>query len=305
MDYMNLSRPSNIHAVLRAVWGFEATNGRPPAPGSDSDAAEIFNAACKLIGEEGFGDDEAKAMRILAGAAPGRINPMAAVFGGITAQEVIKAASGKFTPIKQWFMLDAASSIEATPSDCEPRGTRYDGQVAVFGRAFQDALLELKYFLVGSGALGCEFLKNFALMGIGCGESGFVYLTDMDNIEKSNLNRQFLFHEDDVGQMKSTAAAREAKTFNRMCMVVACWGTGPSFYSTVFCVRQRDLTSLLRRTRWPPKPRENTTTSSGCSSMVCAMRWTTWMPACTSTRGVSTSTSRCWSPAPWAPWETT
>ena len=36
-------------------------------------------------------------------------------------------------------------------------------------------------------------MKNFAMMGIGASPSGAVYVTDMDIIEKSNLNRQFLF----------------------------------------------------------------------------------------------------------------
>jgi ubiquitin-activating enzyme E1 len=42
-------------------------------------------------------------------------------------------------------------------------------------------------------------LKNFAMMGIGCDQSGAIYVTDMDSIEKSNLNRQFLFRSTDVG----------------------------------------------------------------------------------------------------------
>ena len=46
---------------------------------------------------------------------------------------------------------------------------------------------------VGAGAIGCEILKNFAMMGIGASPGGAVYVTDMDIIEKSNLNRQFLF----------------------------------------------------------------------------------------------------------------
>ena len=46
---------------------------------------------------------------------------------------------------------------------------------------------------MGAGAIGCELLKNFAMMGVACGEGGVVYVTDMDVIEKSNLNRQFLF----------------------------------------------------------------------------------------------------------------
>lgn len=59
----------------------------------------------------------------------------------------------------------------------------------------------------GSGAIGCELLKNFAMMGIGAG-SGTVYVTDMDLIEKSNLNRQFLFRPADVQNPKSSTAAK-------------------------------------------------------------------------------------------------
>jgi hypothetical protein len=48
-------------------------------------------------------------------------------------------------------------------------------------------------FQVGCGAIGCEMLKNYALLGIGSGDNGLVTITDNDLIEKSNLNRQFLF----------------------------------------------------------------------------------------------------------------
>ena len=51
---------------------------------------------------------------------------------------------------------------------------------------------------VGAGAIGCEVLKNMAMMGLGAGPSGRVFVTDMDTIEKSNLNRQFLFRSWDI-----------------------------------------------------------------------------------------------------------
>lgn len=84
----------------------------------------------------------------------GDLNPMNAAIGGVVAQEVMKACSGKFHPIVQWLYLDA---IECLPKDrsalteenCKPTGTRYDGQVAVFGREFQKKLGSLKYFVVG------------------------------------------------------------------------------------------------------------------------------------------------------------
>lgn len=79
---------------------------------------------------------------------------MNAAIGGIIAQEVMKACSGKFHPIVQWLYLDA---IECLPKDrsilteeaCQPTGSRYDGQVAVFGRDFQKKLGSLKFFIVG------------------------------------------------------------------------------------------------------------------------------------------------------------
>lgn len=43
--------------------------------------------------------------------------------------------------------------------------------------------------MVGAGALGCELIKAFALMGVGCSSEGKVHVTDNDNIEVSNLNR--------------------------------------------------------------------------------------------------------------------
>ena len=68
-------------------------------------------------------------------------------------------------------------------------------------------------FLVGAGAIGCEMLKCWAMMGVGASR-GLVHLTDMDNIERSNLSRQFLFREKDVKQPKSTVAAKAATAMN-------------------------------------------------------------------------------------------
>jgi ubiquitin-activating enzyme E1 len=97
---------------------------------------------------------------------------------------------------------------------------RYDPQIAVFGRSLQQQLQGLKLFLVGAGALGCEFLKNFAMMGIGCGsERGLVTVTDDDVIEKSNLSRQFLFRNWHIGRWEVCAAPARVVAARLECLV--------------------------------------------------------------------------------------
>ena len=43
--------------------------------------------------------------------------------------------------------------------------------------------------MVGAGAIGCEYLKHFALMGLGSGDNGKIHVVDDDLIELSNLSR--------------------------------------------------------------------------------------------------------------------
>ena len=75
-------------------------------------------------------------------------------------------------------------------------------------------MIKQKYFVVGAGAIGCELLKNFAMVGLGASPDGKMIVTDMDIIERSNLNRQFLFRPYDVQKPKSSAAAKAIKDMN-------------------------------------------------------------------------------------------
>ncbi|XP_044736104.1 ubiquitin-like modifier-activating enzyme 1 isoform X1 [Chrysoperla carnea] len=215
-DFAKFDQPPQIHLAFIALSTFIKNNGRKPKPWNQNDADELV----KLVNDQNKNEIELnnELLQLFAKISSGDVNPINAAIGGVVAQEVMKACSGKFSPIYQWLYFDAIECLpddlnEITEEDCVPTGSRYDGQIAVFGKQFQKRLGELNYFVVGAGAIGCELLKNFAMMGIGA-DGGKITITDMDLIEKSNLNRQFLFRPHDVQHAKSATAAKVIKRMN-------------------------------------------------------------------------------------------
>jgi len=219
-DFAKFDRPAQLHVGFQALHKFaESNGGKFPRPHNDADTAEVLKFAQELAGsgEEKVELDE-KVIKELSYQARGDLSPLAAFYGGLAAQEVLKSVSGKFHPIKQWLYFDALEALPtSTPrseEECKPRGTRYDGQIAVFGKSFQDKLANVNEFLVGAGAIGCEMLKNWAMIGLATGPKGKINVTDMDQIERSNLNRQFLFRPKDVGKLKSECASHAVQAMN-------------------------------------------------------------------------------------------
>ncbi len=169
-DFGKFDRMQQIQLAYITLNDFVKAKGRMPTPWSAGEATEFVKMATdkakEVFGEDGPEPDE-KLLTLFSKVCSGNLSPVTAAFGGLVAQEVLKAVSGKFMPIKQWMHFDALECLpreEPTEEDCKPSDCRYDGQTAVFGNKFQEKLLKQKWFVVGSGAIGCELLKNFAMV---------------------------------------------------------------------------------------------------------------------------------------------
>ncbi|PKI83669.1 E1 ubiquitin-activating enzyme [Malassezia vespertilionis] len=225
-DFAKMDRPPLLHAGFDALSHFIEQQGRLPMPRNVQDADLVVQLAQQLLEQRNAAptDEEGKKLmsnlvRQLSFQAQGNISPMVAFIGGFVAQEVLKSITGKFHPLVQSMFVDALEALpdnidELPESEFSLLGSRYDGQIAVFGRAFHERVTNARQFLVGAGAIGCEMLKNWSMMGLGSGPQGQIYVTDMDTIEKSNLNRQFLFRQKDVGHFKSDTAAAAVVEMN-------------------------------------------------------------------------------------------
>ncbi|XP_023135555.3 ubiquitin-like modifier-activating enzyme 1 isoform X1 [Amphiprion ocellaris] len=225
-DFGKIARHKTLHLAFQALHSFVKKEQQLPRSWSQSDADSLLAIVRELNKVTQLENLDEAAVQTLSYTAQGDLAPMNAFIGGLAAQEVIKACSGKFTPLQQWLYFDALECLpeeEDRPAESSfsAKASRYDGQIAVFGSAFQEKLERQKYFLVGAGAIGCELLKNFALIGLGAGENGHITVTDMDFIERSNLNRQFLFRSQDIGKPKSEVAAKAVCEMNPRMKITA------------------------------------------------------------------------------------
>ena len=74
---------------------------------------------------------------------------------------------------------------------------KYKRQILLFGEEGQEKLKNARVFIAGAGGLGSPVSTYLAIAGI-----GKIILADFDSVELSNLNRQFLHHEKDLGRNK-------------------------------------------------------------------------------------------------------
>lgn len=95
---------------------------------------------------------------------------------------------------------------------------RYSRQVrlADIGEAGQEQLLNARALVIGLGGLGSPAAMYLAASGVGT-----LVLSDYDRVEPSNLQRQIIHREADIGELKAASAQRTLAGINRECIVEA------------------------------------------------------------------------------------
>ena len=86
---------------------------------------------------------------------------------------------------------------------------KYIRQIMLFGEEGQEKLENAKVFVAGAGGLGSPVSTYLAVAGI-----GEIIIADFDSVDLSNLNRQFLHHEKDIGREKIKSAEEKLLSLN-------------------------------------------------------------------------------------------
>jgi adenylyltransferase/sulfurtransferase len=95
---------------------------------------------------------------------------------------------------------------------------RYARQIRLdaIGETGQQRLLDARVLIVGLGGLGSPAAMYLAASGV-----GHLVLSDYDRVEPSNLQRQIIHHEADLGELKAASAKQTLQQINPACTVTA------------------------------------------------------------------------------------
>jgi len=86
---------------------------------------------------------------------------------------------------------------------------RYKRQMLLFGDVGQERLKKAHIFIAGAGGLGSPVSLYLAVAGVGT-----ITIVDMDTVDLSNLNRQILHTDRDIGKKKAISAEEKLTAIN-------------------------------------------------------------------------------------------
>jgi len=94
---------------------------------------------------------------------------------------------------------------------------RYNRQLIIpdFGEEGQRKLRSSHVVITGLGGLGCASATYLTAAGV-----GHITIVDFDTVELSDLNRQILYWEEDIGEKKVVAAQRKLSKLNPMVEII-------------------------------------------------------------------------------------
>jgi molybdopterin-synthase adenylyltransferase len=154
--------------------------------------------------------------------------------GELTVEEIVDAMRARWpeltrsdvetgiSALEREGLVEDAAAVATTLEDAECE--RYESNLAFFSTfagfdqsryEFQEQLRAAHVLLLGVGGLGSTILFN--LVGLGLGK---ITIVDSDTVELSNLSRQFLYAESDLGKDKLARAAARAASVNSTIDVV-------------------------------------------------------------------------------------
>jgi len=216
IDTMDWNRPNLLHSITKALDMVDTHSYIDELDNRVNHTMTLVHLDQMTSGSE-LTDMDKQMIESIVRTSNGILPPVDSIIGSIVSQEVVKVICGKFTPNQQTLYYDCLDILPENylelrkihPNDYNMMNDRYDSQRIILGNLMMNRLFDGKVFIVGSGAIGCEHLKNLAMMGM-----RNQIVTDMDHIELSNLSRQFLFRKEDIGKPKSVTASLKIHQMN-------------------------------------------------------------------------------------------
>jgi len=94
---------------------------------------------------------------------------------------------------------------------------RYARQVELpeFGEDGQEKLEDSSVLIIGAGGIGTTLMYNLAAAGVGT-----IGIADPEIVSISNLNRQYIHFEEDIGTLKVISASRKLRQFNSLINII-------------------------------------------------------------------------------------